>query len=82
MKFLNSQNLMHMYKDVFGREFESYEDYCNSDYLDSDLIQSYLWSGKRTPQKMKKKENYWMRCWKLNVEGLKHSFKLIRLSKD
>ena len=42
MKFLNSQNLMHMYKDVFGREFESYEDYCNSDYLDSDLIQSYL----------------------------------------
>ena len=54
--FLNSQNLMHMYKDVFGREFESYEDYCNSDYLDSDLIQSYLWSGKRTPQNEEERE--------------------------
>lgn len=47
---------MHMYKDVFGREFESYEDYCNSDYLDSDLIQSYLWSGKRVPQNEEERE--------------------------
>lgn len=45
-----------MYKDLFGREYESYEAYCNSDYLDTDFIASYLWSGKRKPQNEEEEE--------------------------
>ena len=39
-----------MYIDYDGIEHDSYQDYCNSDLLDPDIVASYLLSGKRTPQ--------------------------------
>ena len=39
-----------MYIDDDGIKHDSYQDYCNSDMLDPDIVASYLLSGKRTPQ--------------------------------
>lgn len=39
-----------MYIDDDGREHDSYEDYCNSNMLDPDIVATYLLSGKRKPQ--------------------------------
>jgi hypothetical protein len=39
-----------MYKDPFGKEYLSHEEYINSPDFDSDLIALYLWKGKRIPQ--------------------------------
>ena len=39
-----------MYKDPFGNEYPSYEEYINSPDLDSDLIGLHLWIGDRIPQ--------------------------------
>ena len=65
-----------MYKDLFGREYESYEAYCNSDNLDSDLIASYLWSGKRKPQNEEEKELLaeMLEIERRGVESVKHHF--------
>ena len=38
------------YTDPDGNVYESYEAYCNSPELDTDLIQMKLWRGLRTPQ--------------------------------
>ena len=39
-----------------GREYQSYAAYCNDPDLDTDIIQSMLRSGKRTPQNEVEKE--------------------------
>lgn len=39
-----------MYKDPFGNEYSSYEEYINSPNLDPDLICLHLWRGDRFPQ--------------------------------
>ena len=39
-----------MYKDPFGNEYSSYEEYINSPDLDSELIGLHLWIGDRIPQ--------------------------------
>jgi hypothetical protein len=39
-----------MYKDPFGHEYSSYEEYFNSPDLDSDLVAFHLWRGDRIPQ--------------------------------
>ncbi len=33
-----------------GGVYESYEAYCNSPDLDTDIVQSKLWRGERKPQ--------------------------------
>lgn len=45
-----AQETLSMYKDVFGKTYESYEDYVNSPDLDTDLVYIKLWRGERTPQ--------------------------------
>lgn len=45
-----------MYRDDYtGKEYESFEVYCNSDDLDDDVIYNYLVQGKRTPKNEKEK---------------------------
>lgn len=39
-----------------GKKFNSYQEYCNSDTLDLDLICCKLLSGKRKPQNDKEEE--------------------------
>ena len=39
-----------MYIDDDRNEHDSYDDYCNSDMLDPDIVASYLLCGKRKPK--------------------------------
>ena len=38
------------WKDNLGNEFETYEEYCQSPYIDYDEKCILLWQGFRTPQ--------------------------------
>ena len=53
-KFISLKNVNNMAKTKFitpyGVEYESYEAYCNSPDLDTDIIQMKLRSGERKPQ--------------------------------
>lgn len=45
-----------MYKDDYtGKEYKSFDAYCNSDDLDDDVIYNYLVQGKRTPKNDKER---------------------------
>ena len=39
-----------------GKEYDSYQDYCNSDNLDPDIIGVMLATGRRVPQNEYEKE--------------------------
>ena len=58
-------NTRKMYKDPFGNEYSSYEEYINSPNLDSDLIALHLWKGDRIPQ------NDDEACWKKELDEMK-----------
>lgn len=46
-----------MYKDEWtGKEYDSFDEYCNSDGIDPDLIFSYLVRGLRTPKNEEEEE--------------------------
>lgn len=47
---------MEKYIDGEGKEYESYEAFCNAPDLDPDLIYNYLARGMRTPQNDKEIE--------------------------
>ena len=53
------------YIDPLGNEYPSYEDYVNSPYLDTDLIQIKLWRGEREPQNDEERE------WKRILDEMK-----------
>lgn len=44
------------YKDEYGKEWDSYKDYCNSDAPDFDVICVMLDTGRRAPQNEWEKE--------------------------
>ncbi len=60
--------------DDLGNVYNTYEDYCNSPYLDPDIIYNYLARGKRTPQN--EEEERWAKEGKKLIEegGYKISF--------
>jgi len=53
-----------MYKDPFGNEYSSYEEYINSPNLASDLVALHLWRGDRIPQ------NDDEVCWKKELDEM------------
>lgn len=56
-----------MYKDEWtGIEYNSFEEYCNSDDIDPDLIFNYLAQGKRTPKN--EEERKWQEEGRLLLE--------------
>ncbi|WP_149240332.1 hypothetical protein [Dyadobacter sp. 32] len=64
---------MNKYKDG-NREYNSYQDYCNSDDLDPDLIYLYLSNGKRVPQNDTEKK------WKAEADRLRSNGSSFELS--
>ena len=54
-----------LYIDTSGRTWNSYQDYCNSNELDHDIICVMLETGRRTPQ------NDWEREYVKNTEMYK-----------
>lgn len=60
--------------DDLGNVYDTYQDYCNSPYLDTDTIYNYLARGKRTPQN--ERERAWAEEGKklLQKDGYEISF--------
>ena len=55
------------YTDSEGNVYNSYEDYCNSPDLDSDLVVIKLWNGQRIPQ------NEYERKLKIDLDEMKRN---------